>query len=230
MEDGKFKNDNRQLNAAGDEAASATGGQQHTSDDVNQEANGDPAVTKDDIQDRKYPAELAHEERPEDDDTNSSDEGHDVATDQSSDAVPLATGKKPRKKPRKKPAARTVTPERREELTFMIHEIVDSLPERGTFDALSFSKKQNLALDLVKDIYMEASNDFDKLVKYKDKPESKGLVISQKSNLMLKIENFKKLNKGRADAKQFKIGDQFEIKADGDSIILTRISSASHAA
>lgn len=226
MEDGKFKNDNRQLNAAGDEAASATGDQQHTSDDVNQEANGDPAVTKDDIQDRKYPAELAHEERPEDDDTNSSDEGHDVATDQSSDAVPLATGKKPRKKP----AARTVTPERREELTFMIHEIVDSLPERGTFDALSFSEKQHLGLDLVKDIYMEASNDFDKLVRYKDKPKSKGLVISQKSNLMLKIENFKQLNKGRVESKQFKIGDQFEIKADGDSIILTRISSASRAA
>ncbi|MEA4887792.1 MAG: hypothetical protein VB063_14075 [Bacteroides graminisolvens] len=68
MEDGKFKNDNRQLNAAGDEAASVTGGQQHTSGDVNQEANGDPAVTRDDIQDRKDPAELAHEERAEDDD------------------------------------------------------------------------------------------------------------------------------------------------------------------
>ncbi len=81
-------------------------------------------------------------------------------------------------------------------------------------------------MPLVRDIYMDASNDFAKHVKYKDKPEAKGLVISQKSNLMLKIEDFEGLNKGRDESERFKIGDGFEATSEGEKIILLRTSRA----
>ena len=156
------------------------------------------------------------------DDTNSSTEPQDAVATESSDGTPT-TGVK---KDGKERAARTVSKERREELILLILAIAAELPERGSFDALGFAKIHNLALSLVRDIFMEASNDFDKLVKYQDKLEPKGLVISQKSNLMLKIEDFEELNKARKESEHFKIGDGFQIAAQGEQIILTRITHA----
>ncbi|BAH77181.1 hypothetical protein [Solidesulfovibrio magneticus] len=156
------------------------------------------------------------------DDTNSSTEPQDAVATESTDGTPT-TGVK---KDGKERAARTVSKERREELILLILAIAAELPERGSFDAQSFAKTHNLVLSLVKDIFVDAQEDFDKLVKYKDKPEPKGLVISKKSNLMLKIEDIEELNKTRKESERFKIGDGFQIAAQGEQIILTRITRA----
>lgn len=153
--------------------------------------------------------------------TNSSTEPQDGVATESTDGLPPAGDQKLEKK-----RARTVTKEIRGEMMVEIQIIVEELPEHGTFDALRFAKERNLALPLVRDIFMEASNDFTKHVKYQDKLVAQGLVISRKCNLMLKIEDFDELNKERVESEHFKIGDGFQIAAQGEQIILTRITPA----
>lgn len=158
----------------------------------------------------------------EDDVTDSPGEQQDAVATASTDGT-LVTRIKKNGKER---AARTVTKERRKELILLILAIAAELPERGSFDAQSFAKTHNLVLTLVKDIFVDAQEDFNKLVKYKDKPEPKGLVISKKSNLMLKIEDIEELNKTRKESEHFMIGDEFEHTSEGEKIILIRTSRA----
>ena len=158
----------------------------------------------------------------EDDVTDFPGEQQDAVATVSTDGTPT-TGVK---KDGTERAARTVSKERRKELILLILAIAKELPVHGFFDAQSFAKTHNLVLSLVKDIFVDAQEDFDKLVKYKDKPEPKGLVISKKSNLMLKIEDIEELNKTRKESERFKIGDEFEHTSEGEKIILTRITRA----
>ena len=200
-----------------------TGGEQlQNAGDDNQDAkdNGDLGTTEDDAEDNQGVNESTQPKVSEDDVTDSTGEQQDAIATVSTDGTPVTRVKKNGEEP----AARKTNKERRKELILLTLAIAAGLPEGGIFDALRFAEDHRLALSLVRDIFLEAQDHFDKLVKYKGKPEKKILTISKKSNLMLKIDDIEELNMTRDGSEHFKIGDKFEHTSEGDKIILTRIS------
>jgi len=146
------------------------------------------------------------------------DEQKTAGVDQTSDAF-TAEDKK------KQHVDRSVSPEREAELIRLAVEKINSIGDGEIFDGRAFAVEQHVAINVINKIFLSASNLTHIHVKYKDKPEPKGLTISKKFNLMLKIEDFEEMNKTRDESQHFKKGDGFAIKVEDEQIILTRISS-----